>query len=58
MYHKDCINDVNVKLAFKDGLTAIKSDSCDVVMEHSDPQQHQITIVLFYDSQIYLEKIM
>ena len=58
MYHKDCVNDVNLKLAFKNGLTSMSSDSCDVVLEHADPQQYPITLVLFYDSQIYLEKIM
>lgn len=30
--------DVNTKIALKNGLTAIKSDSCDVVLEHADPQ--------------------
>ena len=50
MYHKDCVTDVNIKLAFKNGLTAMKSDSCDVVLEHADPGQYPLTLVLFFDS--------
>ena len=51
-------NDVNTTLAFRNGFTSMQSDSCDVVLQHADPAQFPLTLVLFYDSKIYLEKIM
>jgi len=56
MYPKDFYNDANTKLAFRDGFTSFKSDSCDNILEHS--HQFPITLILFYDSDIYLNSIM
>lgn len=56
MYPKDFYNDASTKLAFRDGLTQMSSDSSDNIMEHC--AQFPITLILFYDSDIYLPSIM
>mgnify|MGYP000043818236 CR=1 FL=1 len=49
-------HDANVKVAFRQGFEGMKSDSADFVL--NDSFVHPITIVLFFDSQIYLESIV
>ena len=44
------------KMAFRDGFTGMKSDSADFSLEHC--AHYPLTIVLFYDSDIYLDSIM
>ena len=56
MYPNVCANDPNAKIAFRDGLTNFKSDSADYILEHN--AHFPITLVLFYDSSIYLTSIM
>jgi hypothetical protein len=43
-------------MAFKNGLEGFKSDSMDFIMQNC--AHFPLTIVLFYDSTIYLEMIM
>lgn len=43
-------------MAFKEGFTSFKSDSTDHILEHS--AHYPLTIVLFYDENIYLNSIM
>lgn len=50
------MNDHEIKAAFKSGLEGFKSDSVDFILEHSP--EFPISIVLFYDENIYLESIM
>ena len=56
MHPHQFTSDPDVKIAFRNGLEGFKSDSVDLILSHND--DFPITIVLFYDSQIYLEKIM
>ena len=56
MYPSQFFNDANTKLAFRDGFTGMKSDSSDYILEHS--AHYPLTLVLFYDSDIYLNSIM
>jgi hypothetical protein len=56
MYPHQFEQDADLKLAFHHGLEGFKSDSLDFVMEHA--AHFPLTLVLFYDSQIYLTKIM
>ena len=56
MYAKDYVKDPETKLAFKDGLTALQSDSCDFQIEHCP--HFPVTLVLFYDVDIYPKSIM
>ena len=49
-------NDVNTKTALKSGFRAYKSESLDYFLEHHDT--YPLTIVLFYDCEIFDEKIM
>ena len=56
MYPQIYNADPKTKIAIKDGLTGMKSDSADFLMEHSF--KYPITLILFYDSDIYLESIM
>jgi hypothetical protein len=56
MYPKDLAKDPSTKMAFKLGITSFKSDSADFVVEHYP--KLPITIVLFYDSDVYLTSIM
>ena len=57
MYQHQYNKDVNSKLAFINGFTSFESDSTDYVLEHCS-NAPTITLVLFYDSQIYLPSIM
>lgn len=57
MYQHQYNKDVNSKLAFINGFTSFESDSTDYVLEHCS-NSPTITLVLFYDSQIYLPSIM
>ena len=56
MYPNQYYNDVGTKLAFRDGFTQFKSDSSDYILEHC--AHFPLTLVLFYDSDIYLNSIM
>lgn len=56
MYPNQYYNDANTKLAFRDGFTGMKSDSSDYILEHC--AHFPLTLVLFYDSDIYLNSIM
>ena len=56
MYPNQYHNDPNTWLAFRDGFTGFKSDSSDYILEHC--VHHPLTLVLFYDSDIYLDSIM
>lgn len=49
-------NDVNTKLALKSGYKAFKSDSVDYFLEHHE--QFPLTLILFYDSDLFNENIM
>ena len=40
----------------REGFTGMKSDSADFILEHQT--HYPITIVLFYDSTLYLDSIM
>jgi hypothetical protein len=48
--------DATTKMAFRNGFTGFKSDSTDHILSHC--QSYKITLVLFYDAQIYLDTIM
>lgn len=48
--------DATTKMAFRNGFTGFKSDSTDHILFHC--QSYKITLVLFYDAQIYLDTIM
>lgn len=56
MYPNVLPNDPNAKIAFREGFTQLKSDSADYILEHN--AHYPITLVLFYDSNIYLTSIM
>jgi hypothetical protein len=56
MYPKDMFRDPVTKQAFKQGITSFQSDSADLLIEHS--LRFPVTIVLFYDSDIYLPSVM
>lgn len=43
-------------MAFRNGFTGFKSDSTDHILAHC--HSYKITLVLFYDSSIYLDVIM
>ena len=43
-------------MAFRDGFTGMKSDSSDYIIEHC--AHFPLSLVLFYDSDIYLNSIM
>jgi len=43
-------------MALKNGLESFKSDSLDFILQHQ--ALYPLTIVLFYDSTIYLEAII
>lgn len=43
-------------MAFRDGFTGMKSDSADFILEHC--AHYPLTLVLFYDSDIYLDSVM
>ena len=49
-------NDVNSKMGLKTGFKAYKSESLDYFLEHHE--QFPLTIVLFYDSEVFNEAIM
>lgn len=56
MYPKQFKDDPNTICAFKNGFTGFKSDSTDHILQHCD--HFPLTLVLFYDSSIYLDSIM
>ena len=56
MYPERYQFDPNTKIAFRDGFTEMKSDSTDFILEHC--AHYPLTLVLFFDSDIYLESIM
>ena len=56
MYPGQYYNDPSTKMAFRDGLTSFSSDSSDFILEHCP--HFPMTLVLFYDSEIYLSSIM
>lgn len=56
MYPNQYQFDPSTKLAFRDGFTGMKSDSADYILEHC--AHYPLTLVLFYDSDIYLDSIM
>ena len=56
MYPERYQYDPNTKIAFRDGFTEMKSDSTDYILEHC--AHYPLTLVLFYDSDIYLDTIM
>jgi len=43
-------------MAFRDGFTSFSSDSSDYILEHCP--HFPLTLVLFFDSDIYLNSIM
>ena len=56
MYPERYQFDPSTKMAFRDGFTGMKSDSADYILEHC--AHYPLTLVLFYDSDIYLDSIM
>lgn len=48
--------DVNTRMSLKSGFRAYKSESVDYFLEHHE--QFPLTIVLFYDSELFHENIM
>lgn len=49
-------SDPHIKHSVREGFTQFKSDSADYVIENN--MHYPLTIVLFYDSDIYLDSIM
>jgi len=49
-------NDVNTKMALGAGFRSFKSDAVDYFLDHHE--KFPLTIVLFYDSQLFSEQIM
>ncbi len=56
MYPTDYKRHTPTKIALKDGFRGYQSESSDCVVEHC--AHYPITIVLFYDADIYLNSIM
>ena len=56
MYPSQYFNDANTTMAFRDGFTAMKSDSTDYILEHA--AHFPLTLVLFYDQTIYVNSVM
>lgn len=56
MYESQYGKDNQVKMAFRDGMQGFKSDGADTVVEHLD--HYPVTIVLFFDNQLYSDVIM
>lgn len=56
MYPERYQFDPSTKIAFRDGFTGMKSDSTDFILEHC--AHYPLTLVLFYDSDIYMDSIM
>lgn len=56
MYPKQFKDDPQTIVAFKNGFTSFKSDSSDHLLQHCE--HFPLTLVLFYDSSIYLDSIM
>lgn len=56
MYKSSLQKDTHVKINLRDGLTGFQSDSVDVVIEQA--ANFPLTLILFYDQEIYCNSIM